>query len=101
MFNSSYEKEFAKWWHYYFIKELYGLTHDQMAEYSDYKPGSAWVEMSKMKAYSYYAKNNEHDQARLMTFVLVIQRNGIFFSINQKYHVALVGWYKLMWNLGG
>lgn len=32
-----------------------------------------------------------------MTFVLVIQRNGIFTSVNQRYHVALVGWWYLCW----
>ena len=32
-----------------------------------------------------------------MTFVLVVQRNGVFASINQRYHVALIGWWRLHW----
>ncbi len=34
-----------------------------------------------------------------MTFVLVIRRTGIFASVNQKYHVALINWWRPMWRL--
>lgn len=32
-----------------------------------------------------------------MTIVLVVQRNGIFASLNQRHHVALVGWWRFMY----
>jgi hypothetical protein len=34
-----------------------------------------------------------------VTIVVVIQRNGIFASLNQTYHVALVGWWRPMYRL--
>ena len=32
-----------------------------------------------------------------MSLVLVIRRNGVYASVNRRYHVALVDWWQLHW----
>jgi hypothetical protein len=47
MFARSCKKSFEEWWLYYFLKNLYGRSREEMREYSDYQEGPLFIEMSK------------------------------------------------------
>lgn len=51
MFDRSYKKSFQEWWFYHFMRELYGYTHEEMKQFTDYTPGQPFVEGAKTRAF--------------------------------------------------
>ena len=47
MFARGYKESFEQWWLYYFLKNLYGLSEEEMKEYSDYKVSTPFIERAK------------------------------------------------------
>lgn len=59
---SLYREDFEEWWKYWFIRNLYGLTHAEMAPYSNYIPSHPFIEAAKAKAYGRIKYNTGDEQ---------------------------------------